>query len=649
MSIREAVPDAESGTTRRWRISWQGYIPILLTVFIGMATTWALVEEVSRLENSRVQTAFTAAARDRVLVVQRELQSSLNVVQDIGSFLDTSRRVRRGQFREFVLPVLKRDPSIQSLEWVVQVEPGERAAFLAAARLGFPRFDFLDLAGKRVAEPQAGAHFILLYAHPYESGRTPLGLDYSTVPSEFSSLMRTAEQGTIQVTQGWVSLPQSSEQVELSVYLPAFERPDDERDSFQDVEIPVAVEDGSARLRGIAIGRFRIGEIVDRALSHLSPSGIDIEFKVIEQDQGPRTLYTHRSRLRTTGVVPEYDTDTADRVLSYTIDIAGKQWTLICRAVPGSYPPSVWSARFVLAGGVAFTLLLAAYLFSLIGRAEEVERLVSQRTLELEHSNEALNRQVRERLKAEKALQALNTNLEQRVALRAAEAGRRAAELEQFAYVASHDLKAPLRAIANLANWLTEDLAGKLTPETEEQLALMRDRVARMHGLIEGLLTYSRVGRTERVIETVDCGLLVAEVIDSLAPPSGFEIELAPDLPVLNTDRMQLGQVFSNLIGNSIKHRQTLEGRIQVRGRDAGSYCEFAVADDGPGIPPEYHDKVFMMFQTLQVRDFGSNTGIGLALVKKIVEENGGVIHLKSEEGKGTEISFTWAKEGRRS
>jgi signal transduction histidine kinase len=326
------------------------------------------------------------------------------------------------------------------------------------------------------------------------------------------------------------------------------------------------------------------------------------------------------------------------------IPVGERTWTVVCNPVEGYFEREDWSGQVIFVGGIAFTLLACVYLFAMLGRAQEVRRLVAQRTLELEGANAALNKEVTERRRAEHALQLLNVTLERRVAQRAAEAERRARDLEQFAYVASHDLKAPLRGIANLATWLKDDLHDKLTAETAEQIDLLRDRVARMNALVEGLLAYSRVGRTRGSVEEVDTAALVADTIDSLAPPSGFRVEVAPDMPRLSTDRLQLGQVFANLIGNAINHHDRDVGVVRVSGRELDERCEFEVSDDGPGIPPEYHDKVFMMFQTLTVKDFGSNTGIGLALVKKLVEEHGGTIRLTSGEGRGTSFTFTWLK-----
>ena len=247
-----------------------------------------------------------------------------------------------------------------------------------------------------------------------------------------------------------------------------------------------------------------------------------------------------------------------------------------------------------------------------------------------------------ERKSAQRELQSLNETLEQHIASRTAEADRRAQYLEQFAYVTSHDLKAPLRAVSNLAAWIEEDLSEKLDDASREQLNLLRDRVQRMHNLIEGLLEYSRVGRSSEPESEGDTRELIDEIIDSLSPPQGFKIKIQDDMPTLYVDRLQLGQVFSNLISNAFKHHGGNKGKIRITGEELGKFCSFSVCDNGQGIDPKYHDKVFMMFQTLNSGDFENSTGIGLALVKKIVEEHGGTIRLESDVGEGTCFYFTW-------
>lgn len=314
----------------------------------------------------------------------------------------------------------------------------------------------------------------------------------------------------------------------------------------------------------------------------------------------------------------------------------------MCHSASEKFTADTWNSWIIFFGGIAFTLLFTIYVATLVGRARQVRLEVEERTSQLWEVVQALNQEVVERKSAEQELQRLNETLEHHIAYRTAEAERRAQYLEQFAYVTSHDLKAPLRAVSNLAQWIEEDLTDKLDAASREQLALLRDRVRRMHDLIEGLLEYSRVGRTSDSESEFDSYEMINEIIDSLSPSEGFTIKIKSKMPILYADRLQLGQVFSNLISNSLKHHGEDKGKIRIKCEIIDVFYQFSVCDDGQGIAPEYHNKVFMMFQTLESSDFESSTGIGLALVKKIVEEHGGTIRLKSAIGEGACFHFTW-------
>jgi PAS domain S-box-containing protein len=216
-------------------------------------------------------------------------------------------------------------------------------------------------------------------------------------------------------------------------------------------------------------------------------------------------------------------------------------------------------------------------------------------------------------------------------------------ELDQFAYVASHDLKAPLRGIANLSQWIEEDL-GEVAPEVHEKMTLMRGRVHRLEALIDGILQYSRAGRTRSSAERVDVGAMLHEVVELLAPPAEVTITIDPNMPTVVTERTPLQQVFMNLIGNAIKYNQRPGATIQVSARDAGRFYAFSITDNGPGIAPEYHERIFGIFQTLESRDKVEGTGIGLSVVKKTVELRGGRVTVRSASDEGATFTFEWPK-----
>ena len=219
-------------------------------------------------------------------------------------------------------------------------------------------------------------------------------------------------------------------------------------------------------------------------------------------------------------------------------------------------------------------------------------------------------------------------------------------ELDQFAYVASHDLKAPLRGIANLTQWIEEDLGERLTADSAEHMRLLKGRVHRMEALIDGILAYSRAGRVRSQPERVDTGALVREVLELLAPGPEAVVEVPDEMPTVEAERVPLQQVFMNLIGNALKYARAArpDVRVAVSCQALRDGYEFVVADNGPGIAPEYHERIWGIFQTLEARDKVEGTGIGLSVVKKIVESRGGRAWVESAPGEGTRFHFTWPK-----
>jgi light-regulated signal transduction histidine kinase (bacteriophytochrome) len=218
-------------------------------------------------------------------------------------------------------------------------------------------------------------------------------------------------------------------------------------------------------------------------------------------------------------------------------------------------------------------------------------------------------------------------------------------DLEQFAYVVSHDLKAPLRAVTNLSTWIEEDLSDCLTEDSRQHMKLLRQRVARLDLLISDILKYSRAGAADAQAVVVDSGALVRDVVRMLNLPAGWVVTITPNMPTIETHKTALEQVFANLIGNAVKHHHDQSNaRIEVAATDAGTFVEFSVRDNGPGIDGAFHSRIFEVFRTLQPGDQAESSGIGLSIVKRLVERCGGEVRLESQAGSGAIFSFTWPK-----
>jgi PAS domain S-box-containing protein len=233
---------------------------------------------------------------------------------------------------------------------------------------------------------------------------------------------------------------------------------------------------------------------------------------------------------------------------------------------------------------------------------------------------------------------------DEELARQAQELAHSNAELEQFAYVASHDLKAPLRAIDHLAQWIAEDVGEVLPDASRHDLALLQQRVGGMGALLDNLLAYSRIGRGQNETEVLDIECVVQDALAMLECPDTVTITIASDLPTLQAPKGPVELVLRNLIGNALKHHDRADGRLEISGRDLGDAVEVLVADDGPGIPLAYHAQIFQMFQTLKPRDQAEGSGMGLALVKKAVEYHGGTIAVESEATGGARFRLTWPK-----
>ncbi|MEW6349004.1 MAG: ATP-binding protein [Thermodesulfobacteriota bacterium] len=321
----------------------------------------------------------------------------------------------------------------------------------------------------------------------------------------------------------------------------------------------------------------------------------------------------------------------------------------LVHVVPGtalfeSHSTILWPVVLVLLMGSLVLMLIYMFMttaqrhvmYQQLQEAHDgLEYRVKVRTSELEDLNDTLREEIIERRKAEEALRQATQELQ--------ETNR---ELKDFAHVVSHDLKAPLRAVGKLTHWLATDYEQALDDEGKRQMKLLQDRVKGMHNLIDGVLQYSRIGRIREQLGVVDLNQVLREVLDSLDPPSHITIVVENDLPSVRGEETRLHEVFQNLLDNAVKYMDKPQGEIRISCTDKNGLWQFAVRDNGPGIDSIHFERIFQMFQTLKSKKKTESTGIGLALVKKIVELHGGTVWVESTLGVGTAFLFTLPHEG---
>jgi len=249
---------------------------------------------------------------------------------------------------------------------------------------------------------------------------------------------------------------------------------------------------------------------------------------------------------------------------------------------------------------------------------------------------------------ADEVLRRAHDQLEELVQQRTEQLESANRELNDLIYAVTHDLKAPLGGIGRLSEFLAMDYAPKLDSGGNNLVNEIQTRVRKLHAIIEGILVYNRVGRTADADRDVDLNEMIPEITRLLDPPPNVSVLVPEPLPSINGAPHQIRQVFQNLLDNAIKFSDKPEGRIRILSRREGAAWEFSVIDNGPGIPARFHEKVFRLFQRLDLLPNRPGAGVGLAVIKRIIESRGGQIHLMSEEGNGTTFRFTWPDTPRR-
>lgn len=473
-------------------------------------------------------------------------------------------------------------PGINGIGVIHNIRPDRLATYLAQERKTRP--DYYLHPNHSEAE-----YWPITYIEPALPNKKAVGLDVAFETNRYTAIKQARDTGTSQITGPIILVQDNKKTPGFLLYAPF----------YQDGNKPGTVEKRRQAIVGVTYAPFIMYKLVRGALAQETKL---IDLKISDRGE---TLYDdadERSK--------QYDDDPMFRAET-TVEMYGRTWTFATQSnLRFRESVSTNQPYLVLFGGLTIDAMVLA-LFLLLSRGNRMAlAYADQLTRELELET--------------RKLQVSNN------------------ELNNFAYVASHDLKSPLRGIDQLASWINEDLGATLNGETREHLRLMRSRIGRMEKLLDDSLAYSRVGRYIDSPIRVDTGELVRDIFTTSAAGKPFSVRIADDMPVLVTRRVPLELVFENLIDNAIKHHDQAQGSIEISARHAADGIEFSVQDDGPGILPEHQQRVFAMFQTLKPRDEIEGSGIGLALVKKIVESMGGGVTLESDGKHGCTFRFTW-------
>ena len=571
MAARDQEIDHDSATPEA-RSLWHGsrWAIVVLIAMIGLTgVAFYLVRD----ENQR-----TAQFRfdSRVTEIQQAITGRMDAYTELlrgglGLF-NASDAVSRDEWRRYVdtLTVEAIWPGIQGIGYTEFVLPEDRVAYEQRIRAeGFPDFVVRPVGDRPI-------YSSITYLEPFdERNRQAFGFDMYQQETRRAGMNLARDTGEA-VISGRVTLVQEiSDDVQAGflMYLPYYGTP----------QTPADTETRRNNIVGFVYSPFRMGNLMEGILGAGLP---DVRLQIYDQEEiTPETLMydsksddqNHQPHFRETMI----------------LEVANRRWTMQVSSLRAlEQTGEAGEEGLILGGGLALSFLVFGILWSFATTRTRAQTLANTMTFRLQQNTEELKR----------------SN----------------AELELFAYVASHDLKAPLRGIDHLATWIESDLGDALTGEPKQNMALLRGRIKRLDALLNDLLDHSRAGREETSITSTDVATTSRELFDSLNTEGRFELHQAIEVPTLKLAGLE--QILINLISNTIKHHGGEAGNIYLKVVGTGQFFEIQYEDDGVGIPADQRERAFQMFQTLQPRDKVEGSGMGMAIIRKIVERQGGTI-----------------------
>lgn len=626
------------------KISIKALLFAIVIGFIGIWSTYYLSMQINAQLKTQGYLELENIAERVSIHYQDATDTALNDLQALQAFYSANQQnLTQDQFNQY-MQVLAIDNRhyIQALSWVPLVKAINRESFENSQRQYQPNFTIKarNKAGKLTKSSDKSAYTPVTYISPYDINHAAQGFDLSSDASRRASLHYARDGGEMTTTAKIRLVQEKGDSYGFLIIAPVYKYGASLTNKTERIQA----------LLGYVTGVFRIDTLMTNARRQADKEGLVLTLLDIDKDNG--------------GVL--YGEANNTEAFSFDIYVPDRRWQLdvsFNKALQNSIEsPAV--INWILAGGILISLLLALTIYALqmaITRAGHISNLgtqlklqnskleatVAERTKTLADKNNELNLHVVELIEQRKELSRLMN--ESQLAKASAEQWAKDLahsnrDLDDFAYIASHDLKAPLRGIDHLASWVIEDIENDNYEDVTKNLKMIRSRVQRLEALLNDLLAYSRANKQSIELSLIDCNLLTTELFELIAPPKDFSIIITGKLPVFSTVKAPFEQVLRNLFNNAVKHHDKSAGQIEIRCDEDSAFYKFMVKDDGPGIEVEYQKDIFKMFRTLKPRDEIEGSGMGLALIKKIVEHFNGRVYVKSNLGQGSSFYFTWPK-----
>lgn len=580
-------------------------IVVAIPLVLMLITVITLSLWIKRIEQAQIQFDFKEISVHSLEKLRSSFSSYLDSVSSIERFYSASENVSRDEFRKFVSKNLEVKKGINGLSWNPIIKQAALPVFEKSIQAeGFKNFKVRerDTSGELINVSNRDEYIVVNFIEPFNNNKKAMGFDVSSNPIRRKALNQARDTG-LPVATGRITLVQEQgEQSGILLFHPIYS------------QISESLNSRQKNIKGFAVGVFRVGDIVDAVVANQYRNNLIV--KIFDQAAGEnQQLYG--------------PTDNMDSTFSYqeSFEIGGRTW-LIKTFPSQSYLIShdTFQAWFVLILGLLFSSVLGAFLLAMSGNSYLLENKVKARTKDLKENENKL-------LQINQTLASSNAELE-----------RTNIELDQYAFVASHDLKSPLQAINKLASWVEEDCGDSIPEESRRHLSTLKDRANRMEKLLSDLLMFSRISREEYKLEEVNLKDLSENIYSLNAIPEAFRLETVACNTSIIIPRIPLEISLRNLVNNVVKHHDKNSGFIRITYENRENKHIISVIDDGPGIPIDLQEKSLQMFQTLKSRDDLEGSGLGLSIVKKSVERFTGLVKIISNGTRGTTVELHWPK-----